>query len=146
MDYEEYEKKCEQIQAENEKHLEAFEVWLTKKELSEKTIYQHLGNTEFYLNTYLLREDAIDMRQGCHQLYDYFGYFFIRKCMWSTPGNIKTTAVSLKKFYKCMLENERIAPEEYEELCETIEENMEEWQETCGIYNDPSQENPFAYF
>jgi hypothetical protein len=45
-----------------------------------------------------------------------------------------------------MLENERIDPEEYEELCETIKENMEEWQETCAIYNDPSQENPFAYF
>jgi hypothetical protein len=146
MDYEEYEKKCEQIQAENEKHLEAFELWLTKKELSEKTIYNHLRNTEFYLNTYLLREDAIDMRQGCYQLYNYFGYFFIRKCLWSTPGNIKTTAASLKKFYKCMLENERIEPEDYEELCETIKENMEEWQETCAIYNNPSRESPFAYF
>jgi hypothetical protein len=31
MDYEEYEKKCEQLQAENEKHLEAFDAWLIKK-------------------------------------------------------------------------------------------------------------------
>jgi hypothetical protein len=146
MDYNEYEKICEQMRAENEKHLEAFEAWLIEKGLSEKTIYSHLRNTDFYLNTYLLREDAIDMKQGCYQLYDFFGYFFIRKCMWSTPGNIKTTATGLKKFYRCMLENERIEPEDYEDLCETIKENMEEWQETCAIYNDPSQENPFAYF
>jgi hypothetical protein len=146
MDYEEYEKKCEQIQAENERHLEAFEAWLIEKGLSEKTIYNHLGNIEFYLNTYLQREDAIDMKQGCYQLDNYFGYFYIRKCLWSTPNNIKTTAASLKKFYRCMLENGMIESEDYEDLCETIKENMEEWQETCGIYNDPSQESPFSYF
>ncbi len=33
---------------------------------------------------------------------DFLGEFFIRKCMWSTPGTIKRTAASIKKFYKFM--------------------------------------------
>ena len=35
----------------------------------------------------------------------YPGYFFIRRCMCSTPSTVKGTAASIKKFYKCMLDH-----------------------------------------
>ena len=54
------------------------------------------------------------MENGCKDEYlsDFFGYFFIRKCMWSTPDTVKSTIASLKKFY-------RLSKEDYEELLES---------------------------
>lgn len=107
---------------------------------------KRLSNAEFYINTYLLYEDACDFTQGVWEIDDYLGYFYIRKCMWSTPGNIKSTAASFKKFYQCMLKHEMIQKSDYEYLCETIKENMWKWQSDCEIYNDPDAENPFFLF
>ena len=79
-------------------------------------------------------------------MHSFFGDFFIRKCMWSTPASIKSTAASLKKFYKCMLQHGYIDKESYDYLCFDIKENMEDWQEECAIYNDPDEPNPFYMF
>ncbi len=111
-----------------------------------KTINRHLTNVDFYINTYLLREDAYDFTHGIWDIDDYLGYFFIRKCMWSTPGNIKSTAASIKKFYQCMLKQEMIQKADYEYLCETIKDNMWKWQSDCEMYNDPDAESPFMPF
>ena len=39
----------------------------------------------------MLREDALTMENGCKDEYlsDFFEYFFICKCMWSTPDTIR---------------------------------------------------------
>ena len=66
--------------------------------------------------------------------------------MWSTPGSIKSTATSIKKFYKCMLDYKKIEKDQYQLLCETIKENMEQWRFDCELYNDPGAVNPFAFF
>ena len=60
---------------------------------------------------------------------DFFGYFFIRKCMWSTPHTVKSTIASLKKFY-------RLSKEDYEEFTDTIRVNKEYWTDCCSEYND----------
>ena len=144
IDFEEYEEKCKLIKQENESFLEMFEKDL--EGLNQKTINRHLTNVDFYINTYLLREDAYDFTHGIWDIDDYLGYFFIRKCMWSTPGNIKSTAASIKKFYQCMLKQEMIQKADYEYLCETIKDNMWKWQSDCEMYNDPDAESPFMPF
>ena len=144
IDFEEYEEKCKLIKQENESLLEMFEKDL--EGLKQKTINRHLTNVDFYINTYLLREDAYDFTHGIWDIDDYLGYFFIRKCMWSTPGNIKSTAASIKKFYQCMLKQEMIQKADYEYLCETIKDNMWKWQSDCEMYNDPDAESPFMPF
>lgn len=67
------------------------------------------------------------MENGCKDEYlsDFFGYFFIRKCMWST----QSTIASLKKFY-------RLSKEDYEEFTDTIRVNKEYWIDCCSEYND----------
>ena len=132
MDYEEYEEACKKIQNDNEEYLEIF-----RSELAEK---------DFYLNHYMLYEEPIPMEQGHGCVDGFFGYFFIRKCMWSTPATIKSTASSIKKFYKCMLEYGKVEEDDYITLCETIKDDMEDWIEVCMQYNDPSQPNPFSFF
>ncbi|MED9970015.1 MAG: hypothetical protein UFA98_08410, partial [Ruminococcus sp.] len=43
---------------------------------------------------------------------DPFFYFYIHKCMWSTPASVRSMAAGLKKFYKCMAEHEIIEEED----------------------------------
>ena len=94
-----------------------------------------MDNVDLYINDFLLREDAEHMESGLGRL-DPFFYFFIHKCMWSTPANVKTTAASLKKFYKCMTENGKIDKEDYQHFCETLKEGIPVWQEECTDFND----------
>ena len=146
MDYEEYEKQCKEIRAENDNLLKIFEEDLKSKGLSEQTIGRHISNVDFYINEYLLREDARTMEEGVAAIDTFLGYFFIRKCMWSTPGTIKSTAASIKKFYKSMVDHGKVKKSHYEFLCSEIKDGMEGWQEDCVAYNDPDAANPFCWF
>lgn len=60
--------------------------------------------------------------------------------------NYKEYSSQFEKFYKCMLEHYMVKKEDYQELTETIKENMDEWLEDCSMYNDPDQDNPFYLF
>lgn len=140
LSYEEYERQCDARRQENARYLAAFEGHLEAADLSQKTIDRHLDNVTFYLNTYLLREEPLPMEEGCRRADDFFGYFFIHKCIWSTPSTIKSTATSFKKFYKCMLEHGFIEAESLRCLLETIHDNMEFWIRTCEEFNDPSSD------
>jgi len=141
MDWEEYEKKCDDIREENQRYLEVFAEDL--KSFSPKTVRNHLANADFFLNVYLPREDALTMQEGISFVDSFLGYYFIRKCMWSTPATIKTTAASIKKFYKSMTEHGLIKREAYDQLCHVIKENMDLWQADCAAYNDPDADYPF---
>lgn len=146
FDYEDYEESYKKIQQENETYLDLFETDLFASGLSEKTVYRHLRNVDFYINTFLLHEEPRPMTEGTLCLSFFLGDFFIRKCMWSTPGNIKTNAISIKKFYKCMLDHEKIDKDSYDFLCSDIKDNLITWQTDCEIYNDPDAPNPFFPF
>ncbi len=146
FDYENYEIECERIRASNNELLEMFKNDLELAGLSEKTIRSHISNVDFYINEYLLREDVHPMEDGVGMVDSFLGYFFIRKCMWSTPSTIKSTAASIKKFYKCMLDHGNIQKAEFDYLRSEIKENMENWQADCAMYNDSDEENPFDWF
>lgn len=146
FDYDEYEKECEEIIAANNELLHIFENDLAEAGLSRKTINSHLSNADFYINTFLLREDARPMADGTGMIDLFLGDFFIRKCMWSTPANIRTTATSIKKFYKCMLAHDKIKKQEYDYLCDEIKNGLPFWQADCEMYNDPDEPNPFFFF
>src|SRR5690554_4763778 len=137
MTYEEYERLCKLQQDKNDEYLGVFEKDLMASGLRQKTITKHLNNVDFYINTYLLREEPLEMTAGCGYKIDMFlGYFFIHKCMWSTPDTIKTTAASIKKFYKSMNEHGYISKDRYKDLCDVIKENMEIRQGDCEAFNN----------
>ena len=148
MEYKEYEQKCEEIRERNDEYLDEFSKDLLNAGLKEKTIKRHYYNVDFYINNFLLREEPQEMICGTypHMIADFLGYFFIRKCMWSTPGTIKSTAASIKKFYRSMLQRGLISKASYMELTSTISGNMSEWISDCEAYNDPGAPNPFAFF
>ena len=137
-DYEKYEKDCKKIRKVNEQLLTEFEVWIKSSGLSKKTIDNHLSNVEFYINEYLLYEDATEAKDGAYAISMFLGYWFIKKTMWASRTSIKSNAASLKKFYTFMLEKGLIEGEDLAVLKETINEHMPEWLETLERYDDLS--------
>ena len=144
-DYEDEEARDARLREENQQHLQEFDDWLTASGLKDQTIGRHLSNVEPFLNYYLIDYEGLSAREGVDYVGDYLGQFFIRKMMWSTPQTIRTTAASIKKFYRCMCELGHITPVELEAVLYAIKHDMDEWCDNCRRYNDPSQDNPFPW-
>jgi site-specific recombinase XerD len=136
--YEQYEIECEKIRESNEKLLDDFAVWLQQSGLASKTISRHTENIDFYINEYLLYEDAVEPQDGVHSVGMFLGYWFIKKAMWASASSIKSNAASLKKFYAFLHERGMVDKEDLDSLKETIKEEMPDWLETLTRYDDPS--------
>jgi site-specific recombinase XerD len=137
-DFEAYEKACKKIRKSNEKLLDQFEDWLLKRGLTPKTVNRHVENVDFYINEFLLYEDATEPGEGAYSIDMFLGYWFIKKAMWASESSIKSNAASLKKFYTFMSERGLIDEETLQDLKMTIKEEMPEWIATLRRYDDPS--------
>lgn len=134
---------CERIREQNAGYLELFQRALKQQGLADKAINRHVGNVDFFLNEYLLYDDANEMESGCSDVGGFLGDYFIRKCTWSSPIAIEENAASIKRFYQCMRDNDLISEASYEELVQTIEEDMGEWQAACTAFD--AQDNRWAF-
>lgn len=141
---------CENLQVvlheRNEKHLDEFDAWLAESGLKDQTINRHLSNVNPFINYYLADYDARTIKQGVDDVGSYLGNFFIRKMMWSTPATIRSTAASIKKFYRCMCELGYVTKPELDTVMWTIKQELPSWCDTCEQYNDPYGENPFNWW
>ena len=135
-EYEKYEKDCKKIKKNNEKLMGYFILYLDEANKSEKTIEKHLYNVDFYINDFLLYYEAVPANKGYNCLMDFFGGFFIRKCMWSTPASMKVFITSLKQFYTCMHKIGEITQEELKDVTSTIKLFKSEWIEAVEDYNN----------
>lgn len=140
-DYIEFENKCKEIRADNTKLLDEFQAWLNNKKLVDKTINNHISNVDFYINEYLLYEDATEAKNGYELIGMFLGDWFIRKTMWASCASIKANVASLKKFYTFMFEKGYISSENFEELKFTIKEEMPDWLEDMKRYDNFSCED-----
>jgi len=140
-DYEKYEKACKRIRKANDKLLDEFEKYLLNKGLKLKTADNHVSNIDFYINEFLLYEDAVKAKDGMHDIGMFLSYWFIKKAMWSSPAQIKSNAASLKKFYTFMNEKGMVKKEALDDLKARIKEEMPEWIATMKRYDDPTITN-----
>ena len=140
-DHEKYEEDCKNIRNANERLLNDFEVRLKSSGLSQKTINNHVSNIDFYINEYLLYEEATEAKNGIHAVGMFLGYWFIKKAMWANRSSIKRYAPSLKKFYTFFHEKGLIDKEVLSYLNQTIKEDMSEWLATMDRYEDPLVED-----
>lgn len=136
-----YEKESKRIRSANKKLLSDFKKWLQERKLSPKTIKNHIENIDFYINEYLLYEEANEAVSGVNTVDNFLGYWFIKKAMWATQSSIKSNASSIKKFYAFLHEKGIIDKEDLEDLKITIRENMDEWLATLRRYDDPDIED-----
>lgn len=137
-DYEKYEADCKKIRKANSELLNDFGAWLKATKLKDKTIRSHIDNVDFYINEFLLYEDAVEAKDGASSIGMFLGYWFIKKAMWSSPAQIRSNAASLKKFYTFLFEKRLIDKEELDDLKARIKEDMTEWIATMNRYDDPS--------
>jgi site-specific recombinase XerD len=140
-DYEKYEAECKKIRKDNDRILDEFYASLKAAGLSEKTIKNHVSNIDFYLNEFLLYDEATEAKDGAGDVGMFLGYWFIRKAMWASKSSIKSNATSLKKFYTFMHEKGLISKNDLAYLKQRIKEDMPEWLETLRRYDDPSVKN-----
>lgn len=136
-DYAKYQKECERIRKANAQLLEEFSAWLRAKGLSDKTVRTHCENMDFYLNHFLLYEDAEEAASGVSRVNMFLGYWFIKKAMWASKSSIRSNGASLKKFYSFMAETGRIDKDDLDDLKADIREGMPEWLATIARYDDP---------
>ena len=134
MDYLDF---SEQNEDTNHEYLLLFQEDLENAGLKQKNIYNHLSNADLSINDFSGNRMNVTMEEGVTTLGDFLGDFFIRKCMWSSPATVKTTAASLKKFYKSMADHGKIEKKDYDYVCRDIKESMAYWQECCAEYNNP---------
>jgi len=137
-DYEKYEDECKTIREANKLLLRDFEAWLKSSGLSKKVTESHLLNIDFYVNEYLLYEEATEAKDGVDAVDMFLGYWFIKKSMWASQASIKGNAASLKKFYAFMHEKGLIDTDDLADVKDTIKEGMPEWLATLKRYDDPS--------
>ena len=119
-DYENYDQACKKIRQDNKVILKQFANWLQGNQLSERTINNHVGNIDFYINEFLLYREAMEAKDGVSQISEFLGDWFIRKARWSSVAQIKSYAASFKKFYTYMSEVGMIDQEELEDMKATV--------------------------
>jgi site-specific recombinase XerD len=140
-DYQKYEADCKAIKKVNKVLLNEFEGWLKTFALADKTISDHLSNIDFFINEYLLYEDARKATEGVYEVSMFLGYWFIKKAMWASPSSIRRNAASLKKFYTFMAEEGLVDEEALVELKQTIKEEMPEWLAAVRRFDEPEFED-----
>ena len=140
-EYDNWEKDCKRIRQQNMKILDGFSEWLKQIRVKETTIDKHYQNIDFFINEFLLYEDAIPAKEGASRIGMFLGYWFIRKAMWANAAAIKQNATSIKKFYQFMMEKNEIDADEFEQLKNDIKEYMSEWIATMNRYDDPDIED-----
>lgn len=129
----------------NRTFLDLFDQELSLSGLKESTVNNHVLNVRVFLETLGFREGFI-MEEAVDSVGFFLGDWYIRRCMWSTPANIKTTAASIKKFVKCMEAKQFLKPGTYRHFNTVIKEHLPEWQLRCAKYNDPDYEFDFDDF
>ena len=140
-DYAQYEKDCEAIRKANQQLLTEFSAWLKTAGLAAGTIKNHCSNIAFYVNEFLLYEEAMEAKDGVTEVDSFLGYWFIQKAMWSSQASIKSNAASLKKFYTFMYEKGLIDKQALADLKEDIKDGLPLWLETLARYEDPDEED-----
>jgi hypothetical protein len=127
-----------EIEKRNNGLLDIFADDLRSQNLSGKLIEDHIFNAHTYINLFLMTgpESPYTMEQGVSRLDEYFGYFFIRKCMWSNAKNLPENTESVRLFYKSMMEHDVIDAGAYEIVQATITEKMDEWAADMRKWNE----------
>ena len=121
-------------QRENRVLLKEFEKYLYSTNLTKKTVDKHLDNIDLYINTYVLRTDIIPPEEEVTIFIDdYFEYFMPYKTTFGSISDTKAQIGSLKKFYKYLVDINRLAKNDYNEMLEIIKANKQEW---FNAYND----------
>lgn len=136
-DYSDFEAFQKEVEASVDLMLKLYRAYYDN--LSEKTLNRQVEDLSFYLYDFLSERygNSPFLFINEHPINEFFGYFYIHKCMWSTPASIKAYLAAFKKFSAMMLEAGLIDKKDYDRADQLIKEKREDWCEDCRKFNDP---------
>jgi len=127
MDFNEYDELVKENYERNYEILSGFEDYLISKGLTSKTIRKHLGNIDFYINTFLVNYEVNKAEEGIYSLDMFFADWFPRKAMWASGNSVKETIASLKKFYSYLEDIDLVSGLMYKEFLNEIKDKKTVW-------------------
>ncbi len=127
----EKDKKIVEIQNYNKILLDGFKSWLQKSNLSLKTIKQHSSNIEFFAEYLYYYEQVRKLDEAEeNDVSSFLTDWYPRKALWASESNTKSYIASFKKFFKYLVESNRISLNIEAEVRETLKEYKEEFLES----------------
>lgn len=120
-----------------------FKLHLENKGLAKKTISHHINNIDMFANYYLTTYDYCGtIFDGYKNFNDFFGYWFITKCLFASENSMKSLISSLKKFYTFLYEEKYINKDEMDDAIFSLNEGKEGWLDDLNTYIT----NPSDYY
>ena len=104
--------------------------------LADKTIKRHMNNVDTFINAYCAERQCVNYIQGIDCVDEFLGSYALHTYTCCSADSLRQMATSIKKFYKCMLDNNKISESDFEKLYYTLKENLSIWAEMCEEYND----------
>jgi len=138
LSFDQVDKLLDTQRAENEVLISLFERYLTGQSLTQKTVKKHCDNIDFYINTYLLHDSIEKPEDNINSIDMYFDYFMPSKTMLGSVNDTKNQITSLKKFYKFLLELNRISKSDYAEMLDMIKACKDSW---FAVYDNESEDD-----
>lgn len=126
----------EKLLRENKEFLEGFKKYLEEQNLTTRVINNHYGNVELFIEDYLVYYQEESAKNGFRYIDCFLGDWIIEKCAFANTSYIKSSATSIKKFYKYMLEQKLISKNDYDDLVDIIKKNMDKWLDTLNRYDE----------
>lgn len=126
--------RSEEYLQENEELMKLFRKSLVG--LADKTIKRHVRNVETFINAFCAERQFVNYAQGLDCVSDFLGYYAIHTYTCCSADSLRQMATSIKKFYKCMMENNKISEADYEKLSFLLKDMLPIWAEDCEEYNN----------
>lgn len=134
MDYDQW---VEAMEKANRSVLKEFEKSLIDQSLSDKTIRKHVDNIDLFVNMYQTSYSYCGtMFDGWNDFDDFIGYWFVRKCLWSSVSAIRGLVASLRKFYLFLAKTNYVTEEERAQANLILDDGMEKWIDELHEFDD----------
>jgi site-specific recombinase XerD len=127
-----YDQQVEAIRSYNQPILDEFKAWLEAKGLAKKTVKNHVDNIDFFADFLVYYEPLEKLNEATEiEVYSFLSDWFPRKAMWASPASVKSYMASFRKFFKFMVESNRIDSKDEQAVRESLKECRDEFIEAA---------------
>lgn len=132
-----YDQEVKAIQEHNKPILDEFRQWLKKASLGDSTIKKHLWNIDFFAD-YLVYYEPLEKLDNADagDVYSFLADWYPSKASWASPNDVRSNMASFRKFYKFMLDSNRIDTEDESEVRNTLKRDKDEFLEAATFDDD----------
>ena len=131
-----YDDKVTELEKIHDEYLKEFDQSLKAQNLSPKVIARHIDNVDFYITSFLPREMISTSYDGGDELQEFFGDFYIHKCLFASVEGMKRLFASLNKFYRFMYQKGYVTAAQCANVRDTIRTCKDEWMEELRNYDE----------